>query len=67
MGNSFKMYLRDTGVIQDRHRDVLQTACDKVIDLICMGLDQHMTIPEDMTIVDPESVDEMGPYSDDMD
>ena len=27
MGNSFRMYLCDTGVIQDKHRNVLKTAC----------------------------------------
>ena len=67
MGNSFQMYLHDTGVIRDKHHDVLQTACDEVIDLISKGLDQHTTIPEDMTIVNLESMHKMGAHSNDMD
>ena len=34
MGNSFRMYLRDTDVIQDKHLDILQAASQEVIDLI---------------------------------
>jgi len=34
MGNSFRMYLRDTGIIQDKHCDVLQAASQEIIDLI---------------------------------
>jgi hypothetical protein len=26
MGDSFRMYLRDTGIIQDKHRDILRAA-----------------------------------------
>ena len=66
MGNSFRMYLRGTSVIQDKHCDVLQTACDEVADLITIGLDQHTTFPEDITIVEQESEDKMGIYNDDM-
>ena len=67
MGNSFRMYLRDTSVIQDKHRDILQSACDEVTDLVTIGLDQHTTFPEDMTMVVEVSEDEMGIYDDDMD
>ena len=69
MGNSFQMYLRDTGIIQDNHCNILQlqTACDEVIDLINDGLNQHTTNPEVMIIVDPESKHEMGANSVDMD
>jgi hypothetical protein len=34
MGNSFKMYLRDTGIVQDKHLDVLWAASQEIIDLI---------------------------------
>ena len=34
MGNSFRMYLRDTGIIQDKHCNILQTASQEVIDII---------------------------------
>ena len=57
MDNSFRIYLRDTSVIQDKHCNVLQTACDKVADLITIVLDQHTTFPEDMTIVKQVSED----------
>ena len=67
MGNSFRMYLRDTSVIQEKHRDILQSACDEVTDLVTIGLDQHTTFPEDMTMVVEVSEDEMGIYDDDMD
>ena len=34
MGNSFRRYLRDTGIIQDKHRDVLWAASQEIVDLI---------------------------------
>ena len=34
MGNSFRMYLRNTGIIQDKHRDFLRAASQEIIDLI---------------------------------
>ena len=34
MGNSFRMYLRNTGIIQDKHCNILQAASQEVIDLI---------------------------------
>jgi lambda repressor-like predicted transcriptional regulator len=34
MGNSFRMYLRDTGIIQDKHRNVLRAVSQEIIDLI---------------------------------
>jgi lambda repressor-like predicted transcriptional regulator len=38
MGNSFRMYLRDTGIIQDKHRNVLRAASQEIIDLIASSL-----------------------------
>ena len=38
MGNSFRMYLRDTGIIQDKHRNVLQAASQEIINLIAGSL-----------------------------
>ena len=61
------MYLRDMDIIHDKHCDVLQTACDEVIDLISNGLNQHTTITEDMSFVKQESEHEMGNYINDMD
>ncbi len=34
MGNSFRMYLCDTDVIQDKHLDILRAAPQEVINLI---------------------------------
>ena len=34
MGNSFRMYLRDTDVIQYKHLNILQAASQEVINLI---------------------------------
>ncbi len=38
MGNSFRMYLRDSGIIQDKHRNVLRAASQEIIDLIAGSL-----------------------------
>ena len=38
MGNSFRIYLRDTGIIQDKHRNTLQAVSQEVIDLIAGSL-----------------------------
>ena len=38
MGYSFRMFLRDTGIIQDKHRDILRAASQEVIDLIAGSL-----------------------------
>ena len=38
MGISFWMYLRDTGIIQDKHCDILRSATQEVIDLISRSL-----------------------------
>ena len=66
MGNSFHMYLRDTSVIQDKHHDILQTACDEVTDLINNGIDQLPTSQGDITNVDATSKYNMGAYTDDI-
>ena len=38
MGNSFRMYPRNTGIIQDKHHNVLRAACQEIIDLIAGSL-----------------------------
>ena len=66
MGDSFRMYLRDTAVIQDKHRDVLQAASQQIIDLINNGIAEQLShVDAGLTIVEPD--DEMGDYDDDMD
>ncbi len=34
MGDSFRMYLRDTHVIQDQHREALGASSEEVMDLV---------------------------------
>ncbi len=65
MGNSFRMYLRDTGMIQDKHRDILRAASQEVLDLIAGPI--TVDIPD---LVGPSIVDvdeTMGDYADNMD
>ena len=64
IGNSFRMYMRDTGIIQDKHRDTLRAASQEVIDLIAGSLEN---IPDlaGLSIVKLDST--MGNYIDEMD
>ena len=65
------MYLRDTGVIQDKHRDILRAASQEVIDLIASITAQTATAQDPAEVTDdddPGTLDEtMGEYLDDMD
>ena len=66
MGNSFRMYLRDTDVIQDKHLNILRAASQEVIDLI--GADTEALMSEIATGLSNVELDnEMGEYEDDMD
>ena len=71
MGNSFWMYLHDTGVIQDKHRDILQAASQEVIDLIPSITAQTAAAHETAEITDdnaPGTLDNtMGDYLEEMD
>jgi hypothetical protein len=59
------MYLRDTGMIQDKHRDILRAASQEVLDLIG---GPTLTLIPDLTGLSIVDVDEsMGDYADDMD
>ncbi len=65
MGDSFRMYLHDTRVIQDQHRKTLQASSEEVMDLISM-------LPADILHLSTMSEgtgdeDNMGVYHDDMD
>jgi len=64
MGNSFRMYLRDTGIIQDKHRDVLRAASQEIIDLIA-GSSAQIPNMAGLSTVDVDNT--MGEYIDDMD
>jgi hypothetical protein len=66
MGDSFRMYLRDTHVIQDQHREALRASSEEVMDLVS-------ALPADilrLSIMSEETAGEeedMGVYQDDMD
>ena len=66
MGDSFRMYLRDTHVIQDQHREALRASSEEVMDLVS-------ALPADilrLSIMSEETAGEeedMGVYHDDMD
>ena len=66
MGDSFRMYLRDTHVIQDQHRKALRASSEEVMDLVS-------ALPADilrLSIMSEETAGEeedMGVYQDDMD
>jgi len=64
MGNSFRMYLRDTGIIQDKHCDSLRAASQEVIDLIAGSL---VNIPDLVGLSIVEADNTMGDYIDEMD
>ncbi len=59
------MYLRDTGTIQDKHRDILKAALQEVLDLIG---GPTLTLVPDLTGLSIVDVHEtMGNYANDMD
>ncbi len=65
MGNSFRMYLRDTGKIQDKHRDILRAVSQEVLDLIG---GPTLTLVPDLAGLSIVDIDEtMYDYVDDMD
>ena len=58
------MYLRDTEIIQDKHRDVLRAASQEIIDLIAGS---SVNIPNLAGLTTVEVDNTMGDYIDDMD
>ncbi len=51
LGDSFRMYLRDTSVIQHQHVDALQTASPTVMDLLSALPDDVIALSSTMTEV----------------
>jgi hypothetical protein len=64
MGNSFRMYLWDTGIIQDTHGVALWAASQEVIDLIS-GSSANIPNLAGLSIVELDNT--MGNYIDEMD
>jgi len=67
MGNSFRMYLRDTEAIQNKHLDVLREASQAIIDLIELNEESLLSqLDTGMSVVSlDEDMDD--DYEDDMD
>ena len=55
MGNSFRMYLRDTGMIQDKQRDIPRAASQEVLDLIAGPTTVNIPDLEGLSIVDADN------------
>ena len=64
MGNSFRMYLCDTGIIQDKHCNILQDASQEVIDLIAGS---SVKTPDLARMSTVEADENMGHYTDETD
>ena len=66
MGDSFRMYLRDTHVIQDQHCEALRASSEEAMDLVsALPADiLRLSIMSDETAGEEE---DMGVYQDDMD
>ena len=65
MGNLFQMYLRDTGMIQNKHRDILQAALQEVLDLNARPHQAALTVGcTGLSTVDADNT--MGDYADEM-
>ena len=66
MGDSFQIFLRDTHVIQDQHREALRASSEEVMglvsallaDILCLSIMSEGTAGD---------VEDMGVYQDDMD
>ena len=61
MGNSFRMYLHDTRIIQDKHRDVLRAASQEIVNLIA-GSSANIPNMAGLSTVDIDNT--MGDYID---
>jgi hypothetical protein len=62
MGDSFKMYLRDTSAIQGKHVDALQASSAEVMKLISTPPKEVVLLANSMSVVtveDENYLDEM--------
>jgi hypothetical protein len=70
LGDLFKMYLRDTKAIQDKHLAALQSASSKVMALISTPPDDIVCLTATMSNLNvPNNIEDnqMGAYIDEMD
>ncbi len=66
MGDSFQVYLRDTHVIQDQHREALRASSEEVMDLVS-ALPADILCHSIMSEGTADDEEDMGVYQDDMD
>ena len=66
MGDSFQMYLRDTHVIQNQHREALRASSKEVMDLVS-ALPANILRLSIMSEETAGEEEDMGVYQDDMD
>ena len=59
------MYLRNSGMIQDKHRDILQAASQEVLDLVAKPTTVNIPDLAGLSIFDADNT--MGDYADNMD
>ena len=64
MGNSFQMYLCETGIIQDKKGNILRAALQEVINLIVGSLVNTLNLAGMSTVIEDDT---MGNYKDNMD
>jgi hypothetical protein len=64
LGDSFRMYLRDTAIIQHQHMDVLLAALQEVMDLIPALTTDVIALS---TMTEGMDVPDMHEYADEMD
>jgi hypothetical protein len=64
LGNSFRMYLRDSTKIQSQHLDALQAASQEIMDLIAASPDKVIAR---CTMTDGSDDPDMHEYADEMD
>ncbi len=64
LGDSFRMYLRDTTKIQSQHFDALQAASQEVMDLIAALPDKVIAV---CIMTDGSNDPDMHKYADEMD
>jgi len=66
MGDFFRMYLRNTHVIQDQHREALRASSEEVMDLVS-ALPANILRLSIMSEETAGEEEDMGIYQDDMD
>jgi len=65
--DSFRMYLRDTQVIQDQHREALRASSEEVMDLVSALPADILCLSIMSEGIAGDEEEDMGVYQDDID